>query len=674
MSTSALISLGMRAMFANQAALQTIGQNISNANTVGYSRQSVTLTTPDGQYTGAGFFGKGVSVETVVRSHNEFLTKEAATSKAAAAMDATAYAQLQQLENVFPTGEQGLGQAVNQFFNAMVDVSSKPSDTSARQVVLGRAQELAARFQNAGQQLTDLQTGVVSDLKASIDVVNQIANQIATANNEIARVSGSGHTPNDLLDKRDQLVSKLSDYVRVTTLPASDGTMGVFIGGGQRLVLGGIAEQLTLTPDPYDTSRVQIALANPNGDAQVLDENVLNGGSLSALVAFQNVDLQDARNLVGQMAQALGAAVNEQQSLGLDLTDPPSAGKPIFSYGLARALPADTNARDASGALATNVGITVTNAALVPAKSFVLRADPSGAAGMYKLTTRPGAQSEVMDATQIEAKYGLKLDFSGAPLAQGDSFLLEPVAGAAVEMKRVLDAPTGIAAASPITGYTAAGNTGSATLASLSVVNSQFDASKQPISVTFGTVDNSDPARPGVNYTAALSDGTTVTGVWRAGEEIGNFPLSGIDLGFRMKLNGVPKENDVISTQTTQFPATNNGNAQAFLAMQTQSIIGRVLSTDASGNNTVTGGTSVTDAYAAAMSDIGSRVQGANYLSQVSTSVSQDAEATRSGMAGVNLDEEAARLMQFQQSYQAAAKLLQAGQTIFDELLKLAGN
>jgi len=671
MSTSALLSLGMRAMFANQAALQTIGQNISNANTPGYSRQSVTLTTPDGQFTGAGFFGKGVSVETVTRSHNEFLTKEAATAKAAASMDATSYTQLQQLEKIFPTGEQGLGQAVNQFFNAMIDVSSKPADTSARQVVLGRAQELASRFQNAGQQLADLQTGVVSDLKANIDVVNQLANQIATANNEIARVSGSGHTPNDLLDKRDQLISQLSDYVRVTTLPANDGTVGVFIGGGQRLVLGGIAQQLTLTADPYDSARAQVGLVNPNG-VQVLDEGVLDGGSLSALVAFQNVDLQDARNLVGQMAQALGAAVNEQQSLGLDLTDPPTQGKPLFAYGLAHTLPANTNARDASGALATTVGVTVTNASLVPAKSFVLRADPTGAPGMYQLTERPGGKVEVLDPTQIQDKYGLKLDFNGAPLAQGDSFLLEPVASAAVEMKRVMDTPTGIAAASPITGYTAPANTGTATIASLSVVNSQFDATKQPISITFGTVDNSDPAHPGVNYTAALSDGTTVTGVWRAGEEIGNFPLSGIDLGFRMKLNGVPKENDVVSTQTTQFPATNNGNAQAFMAMQTEGIVGKVLSKDALGNNLITGGTSVTDAYASAMSDIGSRVQGANYLSQVSASVASDTEATRSGMAGVNLDEEAARLMQFQQAYQAAAKLLQAGQTIFDELLKLA--
>src|SRR5574343_363355 len=161
---AALLTLGPRAMFANQAALQTIGQNIANANTPGYSRQEVVLTTPEGQFTGAGYFGKGVNVQTVTRSHNEFLTREAAASKSQAFMDNSMQAQLQQLEKVFPTGDEGLGQAANQFLNALVDVASRPNDPSARQVVLGRAQELAARFSNAGEQLQQLQAGVVSDL------------------------------------------------------------------------------------------------------------------------------------------------------------------------------------------------------------------------------------------------------------------------------------------------------------------------------------------------------------------------------------------------------------------------------------------------------------------------------------------------------------------------------
>lgn len=668
MSTSALLSLGMRAMAANQAALQTIGQNISNANTPGYSRQSVVLTTPAGQYTGAGFFGKGVQVETVTRSYNSFLTRDAADAKSAASMDSARYEQLQQLEKLFQPGEQGLGQAANQFLNSLVDVSVSPADPSARQVVLGRAEELAARFASVGQQLADLQAGVVSDLRTSVDVVNQLSQQIAAANDQIARVTGSGHTPNDLLDKRDQLISELSQYVQVSTLPASDGTMGVFIGGGQRLVLGSIAQELSITADPYDTSRGQLSIVDSAG-ARKLDESVLTGGSISALLKYQNTDLQDARNLLGQMAMAISERVNEQQSLGLDLSHPPGQGAAIFSYNPPRALPATTNARNPDGTFASGIELEITDATRVPASSFTLSRDPNNAAN-YLITTLPDGSPESMDAATFESRYGVKITETGTSVAIGDSFRLEPVASASVGMKRTLDSTNGIAAASPVTAVSGLKNTGTMTVDSLYAVNSNIattvdtSAPRVPLQIVFGTV-NTDNS---INYTVTLNDGTVINDSWTAGETIGNFPLSGVDLGFELRLNGVPRENDTIDISATAFSTSNNGNAKAFLNMQKETFVGRTLLAD----GTLTRGATITDAYASAMSNIGSRVQGAEYLSGVSTTMAAEAEKVRSGSAGVNVDEETARLMQFQQSYQAAAKVLQVGQTIFDELLKLS--
>lgn len=664
MGTSALLSLGMRAMFANQAALQTIGQNIANANTPGYSRQSAVLTTPNGQYTGAGFFGKGVDVQTVTRSHNEFLTKEAAGTKSLATMDATSLSLLQQLEKVFPLGEQGLGQAANKFLNSMVDVASRPSDPSARQVLLGSAQELAARFSSAGQQLANLQSGVVSDMRADVNVVNQLAKQIAAANEQVARTAGNGHTPNDLLDQRDQLISQLSAYVQVTTLPASDGTVGVFIGGGQRLVLGDQAQQLVVTADPFDNTRAQLSITEASG-SRALDESVLSGGSLSAQLKYQNGALQDGRNLLGQMAVALAQRVNTQQALGLDQSNPPGAGAPIFAVGAARALPATTNARNPDSSFATTVDVQITDPSKVPASSFLLRADPAGVAGQYELTARPSGAPEILTAAQINARFGVQITEAGAPMGPADRFLLEPVAQAAIEMKRVLDNTNGIAAASPITATTDVNNTGTATVDSVYAVNSNLDLSKVPLSIQFGAIN---PADNSVSYSITMADGSTVAGVWRAGSSIGNEPLAGIDLGFELRLNGVPRPGDKVDVQATAFPGTNNGNAKAFLNLQNENMVGRTVAAD----GTVARGATITDAYATAMSDIGSRVQGARYLSEVSTSVASDAETSRSSQAGVNLDEEAARLMQFQQGYQAAAKVLQAGQTIFDELLKIA--
>ncbi|MBB3196565.1 flagellar hook-associated protein FlgK [Roseateles terrae] len=654
MSTSALLSLGVRAMFANQAALQTIGQNIANANVAGYSRQEVVLTTPEGQFTGAGYFGKGVNVQTVTRSHNEFLTREAAAAKSQAFMDNTMQAQLAQLENIFPTGSDGIGQASNDFLNALVDVASRPSDPSARQVVLGKAQELASRFQSAGQQLADLQAGVVSDMKADVKTVNELAKQIAAANDQIARANGTSHSPNDLLDKRDQLVSQLSQYVQVSTVASSDGTVGVFIGGGQRLVLGGQAQELQVTPDPYDNSRAQLSITEANG-TRVLDDSTLTGGSLTALLRYQNTHLQDARNLLGQMATAIATRVNEQQSLGVDLKS--AAGGPLFSIADPTVLPAVTNKGDAK------LSATITNGEMVPALSFVISADPTGTPDSYQIAVRPDGTATTMNKDQIEKAYGISLTMTGTMQAN-DRFVLEPVAAAATSFKRAMDDPSGLAAAAPVVGTVDVNNKGTATVDSLYAVNSKFDKTLQPATVQFGTV-NADQS---INYTITLSDNTSYTGTWKAGQAIGNDPAGGVDLGFELRLNGVPREGDKINLQKSDaVVSTNNGNAKAFLKLQSETFVGKQLQAD----GTMSRGQTVTEAYAAAIADVGSRVQGAEYLASVSTTVASQAEATRSGQAGVNLDEEAARLMQFQQGYQAAAKVLQTAQTIFDQLLSI---
>ncbi len=660
-----LLSIGIRAMMANQAAIQSVGQNIANANTPGYSRQSVILTTPNGQFTGSGFFGRGVNVQTVERAHNEFLTSRAVNSKAIANMDSTSMDKLSQLEKVFPPGETGLGAAAGQFLSAMVDVTSRPSDPSARQVVMGRATELASRFSSAGHQLGELQAGVISDMRTNVDVANQLAEQIAFANREISAAIGTGHTPNDLLDKRERLISNLSEYVQVSTLSASDGSVGVFIGGGQSLVLGAQAQRLSVSVDPYDVKRGTLSIGDASGSRE-LDPSVLTGGSLTALLRFQNKDLQDARNLLGQMAAAMSNRVNNQQALGMDLSVPPGKGVPLFAVGAPRSLPAATNGRDATGRFLTDIKLTITNANQLQASAYKLQTDPTGGAGTYLLTRlSDGHQQSVVDGATVD---GFKMDFtSGAP-GNGDTFLLEPVGQAALEMRRVLDQTSGIAAASPLSAATNIDNKGSTTVNSMYAVNEKLDQTQAPMTLRFGDPDPLDPAK--LQYTLTLADGSVLNGTWSAGQRIGNEPnaVPPIDLGFELSLNGVPRKDDTISIEVTKYPATNNGNAKAFLNIQSEKFIGQRMQPDGS----MAVGSTINEAYASSMSEIGSRVQGATYLSGVSVSVAAEAEASRAGQAGVNIDEEASRLMQYQQGYQAAAKVLQAAQSIFDELLRIA--
>jgi flagellar hook-associated protein 1 FlgK len=641
MSGSTLLSIGTRAMFANYAALQTIGHNIANVNTEGYSRQQVELATAQGQFTGAGFFGKGVDVVAVTRAHNEFLTREAATATAQSAADAARLEQLQRLEAVFPPGENGLGYAASSLLNAMVDLASRPADTSTRQVVLARAQELAQRHAGAGAQIDALQGGVVQDLQVAVASVNRLAQGIATVNDQIARAQGTGHAPNDLLDRRDQLIAELSELVQVTTLPADDGTMSVFIAGGQRLVLGLQATALTVVQDEFDPTRAAIA-ADDGGTPRPLPSSLLSGGEIGGLLRFQNEDLADARTALGRMAATLATRLNEQQALGLDAGNPPGAGAPLFAFGALQSLPAQTNARDVSGNFIGTVSMTIADESALQASEYTLEPDLA-APGQYRLTrlsdglVRTVASGDTVDGLTITA----------SAVAANDRFLLQPVSRAAANLRRVLDDPRGLAAASPLQAERNAANTGTASVASLRVASATADP-QQTASISFTAAGAYNWELRDRTTNALLSSGSAT---WQPGQPIA---LN----GFELQLDGVPAAGDIFTVAQTLYPATSNGNALALAALRDERFVG---------------GETITDAYASVMAGVGISVQSARTASEVSGSVATQARERLSSQTGVNLDEEAARLIQFQQSYQAAAKVLQVAQSVFDTLLQAAG-
>jgi len=659
MAGSALMNLGTRALFANYAALQTTGNNISNANTAGYSRQLVELESAGGQFTGAGFFGKGVNVTTVSRAHDVLLTREAASAASVAAADQTRAAQLARLESVFATGESGIGHAAGELLNAFVDVANRPQDVAARQVVLSRADDVATRFRSAGAELEMLQANVTAEMKTTVAQVNGLAARVAALNGRISLALGSGHTPNDLLDQRDQLIAQISGFVQVSTVAGSDGSLNLFVGGGERLVLGGNATKLAAVPDVFDPAQIHVGIEDASGTHAIPDA-MLTGGSMAGLLRFQSEDLVDARNLLGQLAQALAGAVNRQQALGLDLKQPAGAGAPIFSTGARVVLPSSDNAQAAgvpvasyvngSGVRVPSVSFSIVDASRLTASAYEVTPDPA-TPGNYLVTRRSdGTQTSVPSGAVVD---GWQLDVVAPLPAARDRFVLQPVGTAPLNMTRVLDDPRAIAAASPVTASVGASNTGTATVASLQAVSTTLDPT-----LTANIAFTSDTG----DYAWQLVDaGGTVVGsgaaTWQAGQPIA---LN----GWQLQLNGVPRNGDAVAVRPTAFPAASNGNALAFTDLREARLVGVSASS---------GGVVVTDAYADAMTDIGVRVQSAAFTADVSSAVAEDTQAALGEKTGVNLDEEAARLIQFQQSYQAAAKMLQVAQSVMDTLLQIAG-
>ena len=659
MSVSSLLNIGARAMNASYAQLQVTGNNVANASTPGYSRQTADLQTALSQQTGSGYFGQGVDVKTVTRAHSEFLTREAAMSSAIAAADGTRSAELQKIETVFQIGKAGLGYAAQQLFNAFVDVSNRPQDSAARQTVLARVGDVAAAFNTASSQLDSQQVGVAEEIRTSVASVNSLTKQIAGLNSQIANASGSGHSPNELLDQRDQAIKHLSQLVQVTTVSAADGTVGVFLGGSQKLVLGGDTTQLAAVADVYDPAKLQLGITE-GGVTRAFPDGFVSGGSLAGLLRVQNHDIPDARALVGQLASSIAGALNSQQALGLALGQPASAGGPLLSIGAPRVSPSTQNAMsggvpvasyvDGTGTRVSSVSINVVDSKSLQASNYELVADPSLLAGQYKLTRlSDGASQTVANGGVVD---GFQINVVAPAPAARDHFLLQPVSASPSGMKRSLDNPNGIAAASPVTGTLGASNTGTASIASVSAISPSLNPN---LKATISFTNNSGA------YSYSLVDTTgllpTVNG---AGTFVAGTPIA--LNGWQLALSGVPKSGDALIVAKTAYPAGDNGNANALLALGIAPIVGQT---------PAVAGQNVTDAYASALASVGVRVQSAKLAADQSISIAGSANSAAASQAGVNLDEEAARLIQYQKSYQAAAKVLQVAQTVFDTLLQI---
>lgn len=639
MGSFSLLNIGSRAMTASYTALQTTGHNIANAGVKGYSRQTVELTTAEGQNTGAGYLGRGVNVKAVTRAHDEYLTLEAVNTKSVAALDRTRAESLRRLEEVFSPGEKGIGHAAGQFFNAMVDVASRPADDATRQVVLARAAEVADRFSGASDRMNAMQQDIEAGLRDGVVQVNSLAQSIARINQKVQSLRGEEQAPLDLLDERERLISELSEKLQLTTVKDDDGSVAIFVAGGRPLVMGSSTRELSVVADPLDANRVALAMSEGQA-ARVLDDQLLVGGDLTGLLEFQNQDLVRGRVLLGQMAASFVDSVNRQQSYGLDLNGQPGGNIFLDFY---KASASVENSLKTVRAATNNVDQAVPVLAVMDATR--LQADEYTLAnvnGAWTVTSRSTGKGFTLASSAAELGFELTLP---AGLDTRNRYLLQPVTYAAGLMRRVLDVSAGIAAASPAVVNAGTQNRGTASVSSIKLTSSTPDTSFS------------------LSYVASTKK-FTVTGA---------APITSVDWtpgaplsigGMEINLNGQPADGDTYTVSPTTQPRQNNTNALALVSIRDTSIVGK--------GSTGSGGSTITDAYASAMADIGVRVQGATTKSEISTAVADQSEMRRAADSGVNLDEEAARLLQYQQAYQASAKVLQAAQSVFDTLLQAA--
>lgn len=541
------INTALSGLLTYQRALQTTSHNITNVATDGYTRQRVDLSARTPELLGNGYVGKGVQVNAVERIYDQYLVDNV-NSRTSTYNQFTSYYNIaSQLDTVLGDSSIGLSSAMEGFFNSVQDVASNPTSIPARQVVLSQAETLNARFQTINRQVSDLRAGVNSQMEAMVAEVNTIATAIADLNVDIVRASGEagGGSPNDLLDQRDRLVAKLSEYTNVRTNEQSDRSMDVFIGSGQALVLGSSQNNLAVINDDFDVQSRQIAFVNGGVNIPITEQ--LSGGKLGGLINVRTQVLDVAQNSLGRIAIALSTDFNTQHQLGDDLSG--TAGGLFFTdIGTSSpvVLPNQKN-NPASG----NFTVTIDDVNALKASDYRLNYD-----GTNYTVLRMSDKSVVYSGAGLPgtiASEGITLSLTGSVTA-GDSFLVRP------------------------TRY-AAGQTG--------------------LLVT-------DPAD-----IAAAASGTA---------------------------------------------SGNNANALSLAALQT---------TRGMAGSTA----SFQEAYGITVADIGVKTNQAGISRDSQKVLLDQAIEARNSVSGVNLDEEAANLIKFQQAYQAAAQLISVNDQLFQTLL-----
>jgi len=631
-----LLGIGTSALNANSRALATASNNIANVNTEGYSRQRVGFAERAPNGAGQIAIGSGVTVASVSRVYDGFVVEQVRTNNSSFSNFETLNEFSSQLDTLLADSNVGLSPAISGFFDSLQEVADDPSSTATRQVLLSESQSLVSRFEAINGRFETLNNAVNNDLSATVSDVNVIARAIAEVNDRIAVVEGgSGVQSNGLRDQRDRLLFQLSEYTNVSTVEQPSGALNVFIGNGQSLVSGSFVQSLSVVSNSFDPTRLEIGYVS-NGTTTNIS-NQIGGGRLGGLLEFRESILEPTRNTLGQIAIGVASQINDQHQLGQDLNGAPGG---LFFNDLAGSsaviLPNTNNAGSGNVATVVSDVNALTNSDYLLANNGVA----------YSLTRL--SDNTVTNLGSFPGSFavvdGLTISLSSGTISNGDTFLIQPTVAATRDLSLQVSDVRQIAASTPIIGQSSSNNTGNASI-SPGIVNGPPPANAnltQAVTITFNnppTSYNVTGTGTGAPTNVAYTSGAAIT-----------------YNGFTVEVRGVPAAGDVFTVSANTGGVGDNRNALLLASIQQQS-----------GLN---GGTStISNVYGGLVAEVGTRTRESELNQAAQQTLLQQAQANRDSVSGVNLDEEIADLLRFQQSFQAAAQIISIADDLFQVLL-----
>ncbi len=620
---SSVLSTGTSALLAFQRALATTSHNVANIKTPGYSRQKVDFATANPQNYGYGDVGNGTRITDVRRVADQLAISRLLDGSGELARLKQLSTMADRVDAMFSDASTNVAGVWSNFFDSVSGLSSNASGSADRQNVLDSGKTLANRFQQLNTQLNNLNGEVNNGLIAGATEINRLAQEIAQLNGSIG--SNAATAAPDLLDRRDQLIANLVGYTGGNAVMQDGGIMNVYTAGGQALVVGTTASKVTTVTDPYQPERLQLALES-QGQKITIDGKTL-GGQIGGLLEFRNTVLTPAQAELGKLAIGMASSFNDVHRQGADLYG--NMGGDFFTIGNPRITANSSNTGTAS--MSASFG----DLAKLDGQNIVMKFDGT----QWQATRADTGATIPMTGTGTAADplvlNGVSLVMSGTP-AKDDRFLLQPTAGVAGSMEVAITDTSRIAAAAPIKGSAAMANTGTGKLTGVKVTDAGNPALRNPAAIVFTSATEYTIDGVGPNtYTA----GQTITAN-----------------GWSFVLDGAPKQGDTFTIGPT--PAGSSDNSNALLLAKVE---------DAKTFNA--GTVTLSGALGGLTTQVGAAARSAEYSLQAQQVITDQAQAARDSISGVNLDEEAADMLRLQQAYQAASQLISTADTMFQTIL-----
>jgi flagellar hook-associated protein 1 FlgK len=647
-----LLSIGKSGLLAAQVGLATTGNNITNAGVAGYNRQVAIQNDTATQDKGFGFVGTGTEVTAVRRYYDNFLATSLRNAESSQASLDAYTKQISQIDNLLADPTAGLSPALQDFFNGVQDATSNPASSASRQAMLSSAESLAARFQGLSARMSEIASGVSGQIVSSVSEINAYASELAKLNNTIAGLTTDGKAPNDLLDQRDQLLTELNKLVKTTVIPGDNNMLTVQIGTGQPLVVGNKAFQLGTSTSPTDASRVTVGYVTSSGAFSELPDSVLTGGQLGGLLEFRDGAMDRAQNSLGQVAAGLAVSFNAQHVLGQDQNG--DLGTPFFNPINAYVGPSTKN----SPLSTAEVSAVVTDAGGLTASDYSVDYDGTNF-NVTRLSDGKITQINPFPQTTPQVIDGVSYSITGTPVAK-DNFLVRPTFNAAKDFSVAIQDRTKIALAAPIATAAPTSNAGNGKITAGTVDANYLtpgNALTAPVTLSFDQASGTLSGFPATQDVTVTVNGTAT--VYPAGTPVPYTDGAAISFGgVSFNISGTPADLDTFTVGPNVSGVGDSRNGALLAGLQTKNILDN-------------GNATYQTTYAQMVNFVGTKAREAQIGSNAADAAVVQATSAQQSVSGVNLDEEAANLLRYQQAYQASGKVMQVASQLFDTLLSL---